>query len=321
MLPGERFAPLHPYFVVGLESCLSFSVSLCLCGYFRPARILWVQLRRRLLTVFEMNSRSRHLFTTAAVYLSVIATVFAFNAIRLRVLSRSQVSSLAPERNLSDKPFFSLSTNRTFAPGEHARLSASYQGIDHLDFRVYQIKDPVKFFKQLDDPHQLGEKQKEEVSGNYGNRPSVLERTHSLKTFINTAIKDYVREQLQRDHREAFNLKFRKDNEPARTPLNVADYARVPLLNPQQMVSAWREKLPRTENQYDWQTISLGKRDAGVYLIEAVNGDLRAYSIAIVSNLTMIQKTTKDGQVVVYVVDRKSGAPHQGVKVEVTKGA
>ena len=38
----------------------------------------------------------------------------------------------------------------------------------------------------------------------------------------------------------------------------------------------------------------------------AVNSSV-VYTI-IVTNLTMVQKTTKDGQVVVYVVDRKSGA-------------
>src|SRR5204863_1109417 len=63
----------------------------------------------------------------------------------------------------------------------------------------------------------------------------------------------------------------------------------------------------------------LGKVASGVYLIEAVNGDMRAYSIAIVTNLTMIEKTTKDGQVLVYVVDRKTGAPHEGVSIEVSK--
>src|SRR5438046_7613002 len=47
----SRWAVLHPCFVAGSESCLSSSVSLCLCGYFRR-----VQLRRRLLTVFEMRS-------------------------------------------------------------------------------------------------------------------------------------------------------------------------------------------------------------------------------------------------------------------------
>src|SRR5260370_9517188 len=37
------------------------------------------------------------------------------------------------------------------------------------------------------------------------------------------------------------------------------------------------------------------------------------------TNLTMIETTPKDGQVVVYVVDRKTGARHEGVSVEVTK--
>jgi hypothetical protein len=267
-----------------------------------------------------MNSRAQQLLKTSSIYVSVILLVLAFNAIRLRILSRAQAASPEAETNVVVPPYFSLNTNRTFASGERARLWTSYQGIDHLDFRVYQVKDPVKFFMQLDDPHQLGEKQKEEVSSNYSNNRSVLERTHSIKAFINGAIKDYVRTQLQRDHRERFNQKFRKDDGPTRTPLNIADYARVPLLNSSQMVSAWREKLPPTAGAYDQQTISLGKRDPGVYLVEAVNGDLRAYAIAIVSDLTMIQKTTMDGQVVVYVVDRKSGAPHAGVSISVSKG-
>src|SRR6185369_9748030 len=103
-----------------------------------------------------------------------------------------------------------------------------------------------------------------------------------------------------------------------RTPLNVADYARVPLLNPDQKVKDWREKLPALENEYDSRMIPLGKLDSGVYLIEGVSAGMRAYSIAIVTNLTMIEKTNRHGQVMVYIVDRKTGAPHEGVSVEVT---
>ena len=61
----------------------------------------------------------------------------------------------------STKPYFSLTTNKTYSPNESARLWASYQNVDYLDFRVYHIKAPSKFFKQLDDPHQMGEKEKE----------------------------------------------------------------------------------------------------------------------------------------------------------------
>jgi uncharacterized protein YfaS (alpha-2-macroglobulin family) len=67
--------------------------------------------------------------------------------------------------------------------------------------------------------------------------------------------------------------------------------------------------------EYDQRSISLGKREPGVYLVEAVNNDLRAYCVAIVTDLTMVQKTTSDGEVMVYVVDRKSGAPREGASV------
>lgn len=265
------------------------------------------------------NSRLRRYLATAAIYLAVVASAFGFNIIRSRA-ARPPAEPGPPEPTVvSSKPYFSLTTNRTYAPNETARLWASYQNVDYLDFRVYRVKDPAKFFKGLDDPHQMGEKEKEAVSQGYGSRVSILERTHRLKLSLFSAVRDYVRTHLMKEHRETFNQKYRKEGAPERTPLNVADYARVPLLNPDQKVKDWREKLPPLENEYDSRMVSLGKQASGVYLIEAVNGDLRAYSIAIVTNLTMIQKTTKDGQVVVYVVDRKTGAPHEGVSVEVTK--
>src|SRR6185369_4923926 len=216
------------------------------------------------------------------------------------------------------KPYFSLTTNRSYSPNESARMWTSYQNIEYLDFRVYRIKDPNTFFKQLESPHEMGEKEKEEISQGYGARPSLLERTHHFKTSFFASVKDYVRTHLLQQHRESFNQKFRKEPPAERTPLNVADYARVPLLNPDQKVKDWREKLPALENEYDSRMIPLGKMDSGVYMIEAVNGDMRAYSIAIVTNLTMIEKTNRHGQVMVYIVDRKTGAPHEGVSVEVT---
>src|SRR5438874_1645757 len=268
----------------------------------------------------ETNPRVRRYVATAVVYLALVASVFGFNIIRNRTTPATGTAA-APETPTvsSTKPYFSLTTNKTYSPNESARLWASYQNIEYLDFRVYHVKDPSKFFKQLDDPHQLGEKEKEQVAQGYGVRVSLLERAHSVKLSLFSAVKEYVRTHLLKEHREVFNQKFRKEEEPTRTPLNIADYARVPLLNPDQKVKDWRETLPTLEHEYDSRMISLGKVASGVYLIEAVNGDMRAYSIAIVTNLTMIEKTTKDGQVLVYVVDRKTGAPHEGVSIEVTK--
>src|SRR5213082_458330 len=268
----------------------------------------------------ETNPRVRRYVATAVVYLALVASVFGFNIIRNRTTPVTPTAA-APETPTvsSTKPYFSLTTNKTYSPNESARLWASYRNIDYLDVRVYRIKDPNKFFKQLQDPHQMGEEEKAQLAQGYGARVSLLERTHKLKTSLFGWVKDYVRGHLLKDHRETFNEKYRKEAPAERTPLNVADYARVPLLNPDQKVKDWREKLPALENEYDSRMITLGKIDPGVYLIEAVNEGMRAYSIAIVTNLTIIEKTTKDGQVLVYVVDRKTGAPHEGVSIEVTK--
>src|SRR5205807_1996099 len=235
---------------------------------------------RRQSIVSETNQRLRRYLATAAIYFAVVASVFGFNVMRSRAARQpAQPEPPSAPTVLSTKPYFSLTTNRTYSPNENARLWASYQNVDYLDFRVYRIKDPSKFFKQLDDPHQMGEKEKEEVSQGYGSRISLLERTHWLKTSIFSAVKDYVRTHLLKQHRETFNEKYRKEPAAERTPLNIADYARVPLLNPEQKVSDWHEKLPALENEYDSRMISLGKREPGVYLIEAVNGGLRAYSM------------------------------------------
>ena len=265
------------------------------------------------------NIKIRRYVATGIIYLALVASVLGFNVIRARTTPAPTPPAEAKTAIVSSaKPYFSLTTNRSYSPNESARLWASYQNVDYLDFRVYRIKDPNKFFKQLDDPHEMGEKEKEQISQGYGARPSLLDRTHRLKTSLFAVVKDYVRTHLLKPHRETFNQKFRKEPPAERTPLNVADYARVPLLNPDQKVKDWREKLPALENEYDSRMIPLGKLDSGVYLIEGVSAGMRAYSIAIVTNLTMIEKTNRHGQVMVYIVDRKTGAPHEGVSVEVS---
>ncbi|HEV8133669.1 MAG TPA: MG2 domain-containing protein [Pyrinomonadaceae bacterium] len=265
------------------------------------------------------NIKIRRYVATGIIYLALVASVLGFNVIRARTTPAPTPPAEAKTAIVSSaKPYFSLTTNRSYSPNESARLWASYQNVDYLDFRVYRIKDPNKFFKELDDPHEMGEKEKEQISQGYGARPSLLDRTHRLKTSLFAVVKDYVRTHLLKPHRETFNQKFRKEPPAERTPLNVADYARVPLLNPDQKVKDWREKLPALENEYDSRMIPLGKLDSGVYLIEGVSAGMRAYSIAIVTNLTMIEKTNRHGQVLVYIIDRKTGAPHEGVSVEVS---
>jgi len=255
---------------------------------------------------------------SVSVYLIVIAGALSISTLRLRAQSGAVETPASESASTAAyKPYFSLSTNRTYGTADRARVWINYVGIDQMDFRLYRVVDPVEFFKGLENPHQMGEGEKTQIISGLKKEPSALEKVRTFKVSIFKSIKDYFRNQLRRGTRESLNQKLNREGD--RQPLNVADYARVPLLNENQMVSSWREKLTPLDNVYDTRMVMLGKRDPGVYLVEAVNGDLRAYTIAIVTDLTMINKTAPTGEILVYTADRKSGAPREGVKVEIIK--
>ena len=218
-----------------------------------------------------------------------------------------------------DKPFFSLSSNRTFGTSEKPVLWLDHRGVSSLDFRVYRVNDPQRFFAQLSNPHQMGQDETEQVANNFSKRKSLLERLRAVKVWAYSGIRNYFRGQLKHDTRVAFNHEFRASEIVNRVPLNVADYAHVPLLNPSQLVTSWREPLPALENEYDRRMIPLGKREAGVYLVEAVADELRAYTVVVITDLAMVEKASPNGDLLVYAVDRKTGAPQPDAHVDIVK--
>ncbi|HEU4433503.1 MAG TPA: hypothetical protein VFR51_08910, partial [Pyrinomonadaceae bacterium] len=230
------------------------------------------------------------------IYLIVVAAAFALAHSRVVSSAASpETKPFVPEKVetvVVDKPFFSLATNRTFGTTENPRMWVNYRGIDKLDFRVYRVNDPQRFFSQLSNPHQMGEDEQLEVTTKLQRKPSLLERLRAIKSWAYAGFRDYLRAQLNSQTRRSFNQKFRADDASRRTPLNVADYARVPLLNPDQLVTSWREPLGSLEHEYDRRMIPLGKREAGVYLVEAVNNDLRAYTVVVVTDLAMVEKSS-----------------------------
>jgi len=55
-----------------------------------------------------------------------------------------------------DEPYFALSSSQTFGTNLKPKVWLNAWNVDSLAFRVYRINDPVKFFAQLEDPHQFG---------------------------------------------------------------------------------------------------------------------------------------------------------------------
>ncbi len=58
------------------------------------------------------------------------------------------------------------------------------------------------------------------------------------------------------------------------------------------------------------------RHDKGVYLVEATNGTLRAYTIVVVTDIAIITKAAP-GRLLCYVVDRTSGNPIAGATTRV----
>jgi hypothetical protein len=202
------------------------------------------------------------------------------------------------------RPYFSLSSNRTYAPGEKPSIQLWAQNVDQLDFRVYRIKDPVAFFSSLEDQHRYG-----------GQAPPVartvtpIEKFHNFKRRCRNWVRDLFRAQFSAESRTLIRTWSAERRQKKMAPA-ATSYAEAPLLNPQQVVSVWKQGLSKGR-RWESQTIPIAVPGKGVYVVEAVKGQYRAYTIVMVSDIAAITKTAP-GHLIARVVTRRDGTPIAG---------
>jgi len=211
----------------------------------------------------------------------------------------------------TDPPsWFSLTSSRTFMPGEKPEIAVSAHNVKQLEFRVYRVNNPVKFFSQMQELHNFG-----------GQAPALpkqahtwLEKFHAWKHRIWAWIRDFIRAQFSPDSRHEIRLWRMGETEQPKGP-KVEGFAQIPILNQQQVVSVWKWTVP-AHDQWESLTIPVPVSDKGVYLVEATDGRLRAYTVAIVTDIAIITKSGS-GRLMSFVVDRRSGNPVVGIPVQV----
>lgn len=208
-------------------------------------------------------------------------------------------------------PYFSLSSDRTFLPGEKATVHLYTRDVPALEFRLYRVNDPVQFFEQLRDVHGFG-------TGRFGPKEQIdektwIERFHDWKHAIWAEIRDFFREQFSARSR----AQIREDQgQKRKSHLGTATmFAQVPVLNSKQLVARWRQEVP---NQFfsERQDVPVEALDKGVYVVEATDGSLRAYTVLVVSELALVTKSAP-GQLLAFSVERRAGNPLPGTEVEV----
>ena len=208
------------------------------------------------------------------------------------------------------RPAFSLSSSEVFTSRDNPSFYLTFRHITQLDFRVYKVRDPVKFFQGLRDPHQFGS-----MDVPVPTERSWIERLADWKRRQRSEIRTFLRAQVSYEYRADRRAQRDRQEVAQRVTLNQSTFAQVPLLNPDQLVTAWRELLPNLRDP-EMRRIPLEVKEQGLYLVEAVSGVLRAYTIVVISDLGLVTKVAP-GQMVVFAANRLTGEPAPSCDVRV----
>ena len=205
--------------------------------------------------------------------------------------------------------YFSVSTNKTFLPGEKIAVHLYATDVTALEFRVYKVNDPTAFIEKLDSPHSFGHiSAKEQIE-----TPTLLERFHDWKKDVSWRVKHFFRSQFSDKSRARIR---EAQGEALKSKVgSAAVFAQVPLLNTSQLVARWHQDMP-PRYLSESITVPVSSLANGLYLLEATDGSLRAYTIVVVSELGVITKTAP-GQVLTFSANRKTGEPVSGADVHI----
>ena len=232
----------------------------------------------------------------------------AFRA--LLVLLLCAAPALAQDNSAESRPAFSLSTSETFTTRDSPHFYLTFRRLTQLDFRVYKVRDPFAFFAGLDDPHQVG-------SGEaiVEQERTWIERFADWKREQRQRVHRFARSQASHQYRVARRAATDQGEVAQRVVLNANTFAQVPLLNADQVVTTWRELLPNRRDA-EMRRVPVDLRQPGIYVVEAVNDLLRAYTIVIVSDVGLVTKTSP-GQMLFFAADRFTGEPVPDCSIKV----
>jgi hypothetical protein len=200
------------------------------------------------------------------------------------------------------RPYFSLSTDRTYAPGETPIVRYSAQNIDALEFRAYRVNDPVEFFRRLPAGNHFGGQAPQSPPAR-----TLLERIHLWKERTRYSMRRFVRIQFgDEEHQQLVQL-FGRTPRAKPTGQGGERYAEVPLLNPQQLIRTWRVAID-PKKPWDTQVTKVEVPGPGTYIVEAVAEGLRAATVVSVTPLAVITKAAP-GLLIAQAVASATGAP------------
>ena len=175
----------------------------------------------------------------------------------------------------------------------------SGSGVKAVQIRAYRVNDPVEFVRKMEDLHSFGSQPPRRTG-----KPTFIERIHNWKRALRRNIRLGLRGQFTGSPRA--HLIGKPKPKPAAAP-SATQFAEIPVLNREQLVLSFTQSLS-TKNRWSSQQVSVPVKAKGLYLIEAVEGNLRAYTVLMVSDAVLITKTGHD-HTLGFFADRATGEP------------
>jgi alpha-2-macroglobulin len=218
------------------------------------------------------------------------------------VLGMAGPSQAQPRADADTQPAFSVASSHISTTRERPVVDLLFRRVSSLDFRVYRVNDPLRFFAGLRDPHALGSE-----APLVPQERTLLERIARWKAAHRQRILSFVRGQFSHPYRVARRESAARGQIALRQPLEYRQFAQVPLLNRAQLVASWRERLPMVR-ETEVRRIPLDVPGEGVYVVEAVSAPFKAYTVVIVSDLGLVTKASP-GQLVMFAANRFTGEP------------
>ncbi len=201
------------------------------------------------------------------------------------------------------EPYFSISSQRTFGTADKPQIALSGYRVSAVQIRVYRVNDTLKFFQQMEAPHSFGSRMPRPAG-----KQTWIERIHNWKRGLRREIRLTLRGQFTespRAHLERPKQQQTTKKEAAGAPATY--FAEAPVLNQDQLVLTFVQPVI-SRVRWNAENVPIPVKDKGVYLVEAVQHELRAYTVLIVSDVVLVTKTA-NSHVLGYLVDRKSGEP------------
>lgn len=144
-----------------------------------------------------------------------------------------------------------------------------------------------------------------------------LEKFRVWKTGWRARFRNVFRAQFSADSRAGIRKTLAAEEPQAAPamppPSAVADFASIPILNPQQLVRTWEQVILKRQ-PWESATVKVPLEKKGVYVLEATDGTLQAYTVLSATDVAIVTKSHV-GKILIRVVDRVKGAPIENALV------